>query len=667
MKVLYLSRLSFFLVLLLFPLFVPAQDRKLTAAEKKIMLANLAKIIPHVPTDFKGLQIGQFQSEMSGKVEGLKSKIVLFPAENKPYLDWYNMVIQKRRYRWEAITFEYLEFLPVLPEEAIKAIEPFLRSRKFEEVKPKAEYASTDFTIRAFRTKTEVIEVGRDKRNGYDFISISKKAEYYEPNVVVVEGFLPKGAVPEITISFEEQKEIASNLAKVLADAPNKFRSLVTGENKNKKLSVESESYDAAVDLFPIGKTTRKLPEISYKDAQKNEAYYSSRSPYSFEKLAPLMADLLLGMSYDEVEPLEVVKLPSRKRVFRGPQAIVVLNYQLDSYYNFFAVVIQQNAAYYEPGVVLITPGKFSPSSPGVPLNLNNPVSIYPFIEKKYPKGAQIDGKLIAGDYYNGNIYSYTDYYKMPPSRFTGIYQSTKEYWNVEEVKGTAYWDYLNVSFTGEFMPYNVINSNLWAKGYLKQGSDSTFGYLYHKYGEPPIWFTPQDPNKSEIKFTYTPSGKPYLENVRERAAADAAAWAVAEARLKRLPEGYFRSDYNGPAYDGDGNRVTTNSGNSSSSSSKKYNDNTCSACKGKGFIEKDCSACNNTRMIGGTVYDQITVSGPYGRTNVTYNVGGSGRTQSTYCTKCMGVCISYPDVQKAYARLSSTCSICKGTGKQPK
>lgn len=69
--------------------------------------------------------------------------------------------------------------------------------------------------------------------------------------------------------------------------------------------------------------------------------------------------------------------------------------------------------------------------------------------------------------------------------------------------------------------------------------------------------------------------------------------------------------------------------------------------------------------MVGGTVYDQVTVSGPYGSTNVTYNVAGSGRTQSTYCLSCMGICISYPAVKKAYNRLYTKCNMYMGTGKQ--
>lgn len=658
-------RLSVFAVVLLLPFFVLAQDGKLTEAQKKTVLANLTKIVPYVATDFKELQIGQFKSEMSGKVEGLKSKTVLFPAVRQEFPDYYEGIIQKRKFWTEDIFFEYHELLFVTADEMVKAIEPFLRSHKFEEVKSMAEYARTNYVTRAFRSKTEVIEIVDDKVNPFDFIAISKKADYYQPDVVVVEGFLPKGAVPEVIISYEEQKDIAANLVKILADAPSQFRNIITGEDKNIKLNVDFEVYDVTADLFAQVKNKKKLPTVNYTDAKKNGAFYSANSPYSFEKLSPILADLLLSMSYDEVEPLEPVKSPSRKRVFRGPQAIVVLNNQLDSYFNFFAVVIEQNNAYYGPDVALITPGKYSPSSPGVPLNLNNPTSIYPFIQKKYPKGTHIDGRLIAGQYYTGNIYSYTDYFKMQPSRFTGIYQATKEYWNVEEVKGTAYWDYLNVSFTGDFMPYKVFNSKLWGKGYLKQGNDSTFGFLYHYISEPYVWFVPQDENKSQIKFAFSPSGKPYLENVKEREAADAKAWAEAEARLKRLPEGYYRSDYTGPAYDGNGNLVSSNTNSSgSSSSTKRTSNSSCSDCNGTGWIEKNCSACNNTRMTSGTVYDQVTVSGPFGRTNVTYNVAGSGRTQSSYCAACMGVCISYPAVKRAYERLTSKCTKCKGTGK---
>ena len=89
--------------------------------------------------------------------------------------------------------------------------------------------------------------------------------------------------------------------------------------------------------------------------------------------------------------------------------------------------------------------------------------------------------------------------------------------------------------------------------------------------------------------------------------------------------------------------------------------------CDGAGGTYRDCSYCGNTRTISGTAYDKVTVSGPFGGNNVTYEVAGSGRTQTTYCMKCMGFCISYPDVQKAYNKLWRKCTKCNGTGKPAK
>ncbi len=656
-------RLPVFLLFFLLPLCVPAQydgPRKITEAEKKTLLANLPKIFQQVSTNFKALQAEQFEKEMLS-IEVVKSKIYLFPADTRNYLRSDDVI---RRYKHNfKVVYEYHELLPASTNDIFDIILPLLKSNKFEEVKPRGYYQDKDYITRAFRTKNLVLELVRypnERLPGK--ILVSKKTEYYEPDVEVVDGVLPKGALPEVAIPFEERKTIAANLVKILADAPNQFRKII--KDKNNLNALKPDSYEAAIDLFTINTNNLRLPYIQYKGVNGNGASYKSISPYSFDKVAPVIADMLLGMSYDEVKNLDITT-KDRTRIFRGPNGIVEIN-DPDYVHYKVHVSIYQNPAYYAPDVVLVTPGKYSPSSPSVPLNLNNLSSLYPYFNNKYEKGTHIDGRLIGGQYYNGNIYSYANSHEMKPSRFTGIYLTTKEYWNVEEVKGTAWWDYLNASFTGEFMPYDEFRSKLWGKGYLKQGSDSTFGYLYHSTSEPYVWFVPQDQGKSQITFAYSPSGKPYLENKREREAADAKSWAEAQARLKRLPQGYFSSDYKGPLYDGNGNPLSSGRRTSGSYSNNQAN-NKCSDCNGDGGTYKDCSYCGNTRTISGTTYDKVTVSGPFGGNNVTYEVAGSGRNQTTYCLKCMGFCISYPDVQKAFNKLWRKCTKCKGTGKPAK
>ena len=486
-------RLPFFLLFLLLPLCVPAQydgPRKLTETEKKTLLTNLPKIFQQVPTSFKALQVSKFESEMYTIVE---SKMYLFPAETKNNSGNDNSVIRKYKHSFKDVT-EYRELLPASTDDIFQIILPLLKSYKFEEVKPRGYYQGEDFITRAFRTKNLVLELVQYPKYGYRYMVVSKKASYYETDVEVVDGVLPKGAVPEVAITFEERKAIAGNLVKILADAPNQFRTII--KDKNNLNTLKADSYEAAIDLFTINTNNLRLPYIHYKGANGNGALYKSISPYSFDKVAPVIADMLLGMSFDEVKNLDVTT-KDRTRIFRGPYGIVEIN-DPDYVHYKVHVSIYQNAAYYGPDAVVIASGKYSPSSPSLPLELNNSSSLYPFFEKKYEKGTHIDGRLIGGNYYNGNIYSYVYSYEMKPSRFTGIYLATKEYWNVEEVKGTAYWDYLKVSFTGEFMPYDVFRSKLWGKGYLKQGSDSTFGYLYHYISEPYVWFVPQDESKSK-------------------------------------------------------------------------------------------------------------------------------------------------------------------------
>lgn len=68
--------------------------------------------------------------------------------------------------------------------------------------------------------------------------------------------------------------------------------------------------------------------------------------------------------------------------------------------------------------------------------------------------------------------------------------------------------------------------------------------------------------------------------------------------------------------------------------------------------------------MFTNTVYDRVTVSGAYGRTNVTYNVG-NGRTQHSWCAACMGSIITSSQYAKKMAELApKKCTKCKGTGK---
>lgn len=649
------------------PFFLQAQQapgQPLSAKEQQVFLTNLSNIMQHAAAGFAPLKTGE-KYEVAYNTDGWESKLVLFPAQHtrKNSEDYSYFYFIQHHKDWKGVESDFFqEPLPVSVAAITKVLEPFLRSKKFEEVEPKGEYRGGNYSTRAFRSANQVIELVQFKSEGVPpAIIISKKAIYYEPDVAVIEGFLPKAAVAEVTIPFEEQKQMAANLAKILSDAPNQYRNLKTGENLLEGGRVKSEWYQAKFRLFPGEQFSKLEATVRYKDETGKDAVYTATSPYHFTKLAPLMASMLMGMGYDEVKPVDASNMKNM-RAFRGLYGVVELVDPGNDYTKFY-VRISQNARYYNPDVVLIEAGTNSASSMAVPVDIHNPVSTYPFFQKKYEKGTSIDGRLLGANFYVGNIYAYTNYFAMRPSKFSGVYKTINQYWNVEEVKGTVYWDYLGVSFTGEFMPYDIYNSKLWGRGYFKQGSDSTFGYLYHYTSEPYVWFVPADTNQSRIDLAYKANGDPYLRNVRAEAAADAQAWAEAYARLKRLPEGYFLSSYKGPKYDGNGNLIRTSSSSSAGGSSSRRNDE-CSTCNGKGWIEQHCEVCNNTRMFTNTVYDRVTVSGAYGRTNVTYNVG-NGRTQHSWCAACMGSIITSSQYAKKMAELApKKCTKCKGTGK---
>lgn len=623
----------------------------LPAAERSF-IAGLDVILAHVGADFAPLKTGDVRE--GGNTKAWQSTTLLFPvsgdgssaAENHPIEETHSFHLGRT-------VVEYRESLPGSVAAFVSFLETQLATRGFVEVAPIGYYKV--YKTRAFRSEQAVVEVvSIPERMGLQYVVISRKKEYFAPGVAVIGELKKTGEETQNTLPFEVRKEIGANLARILADAGNEFRGLIVATVLKKSDPVTS--FKSSVELFPADAARGADTSVSYHRGSGPGALFTTKSPYRFDQLAPAVADMLLGMGYDEVKPMNVAA-NTVARVFRGPQAVVEL-VDTRTGSGRFDVVISRKSNYYTPDTTLITVGKNSPSSPAVPLNFQDPVSPYPAFEKRYEKGPHIDGKLLGGKYYVGRIYSYTDYFGMRPSRFTGVYQVVDGRWKVEEVKGTVEWDELGVSFTGDFMPYDVFQSKLWAKGHFKRGKESTPGYLYHYLSEPYVWFIPDDPKKSRIDLAYTAGGKPYLRDVRAEQVADAKAWAEAEARLKRLPEGYYRSDYKGPAYDGNGRLLTDRSAGKSDESGL------CSECNGKGWIATVCGACNNTRMTSTVVYDTVTVTGPYGRSNVSYNVG-QGRRQNSWCVSCVGVVITSSQYKERMNNLGpKKCTRCNGKGR---
>lgn len=633
---------------------LPAQSAGaawLPAAEKTFV-AGLDVILAQVGADFAPLKTGDVHE--GGNTKAWQSTTLLFPgsgdgssaAEKHPIAETHSFHLGRT-------VVEYRESLPGSVAAFVSFLETQLASRGFVEVAPIG--YNKAYKTRAYRSEQAVVEVvSIPEGMGLQYVVISRKKEYFAPGVAVIGELKKTGEETLNTLPFEVRKEIGANLARILTDAGNAFKGLIAVTVLKKSDTVTS--YKSSVELFPADAARGADTSVSYHRDSGTGALFTTKSPYRFDQLAPAVADMLLGMGYDEVKPMNVAA-NTVARVFRGPQAVVEL-VDTRTGAGRFDVVISRKSNYYTPDTTLITVGKNSPSSPAVPLNFQEPVSPYPSFDKRYEKGPHIDGKLLGGKYYVGRIYSYTNYFGMRPSRFTGVYQVVDAYWKVEEVKGTVQWDDLGVSFTGDFMPYDIYRSKLWAKGHFKRGSESTPGYLYHYTSEPYVWFIPDDPKKSRIDLAYTAGGKPYLRDVRAEQVADAKAWAEAEARLKRLPEGYYRSDYKGPAYDGSGRLLTDRSAGKSGESGP------CSDCNGKGWIATVCGACNNTRMSTTTVYDTVTVTGPFGRSSVSYNVG-QGRRQSSWCASCVGVVITSSQYKERMNSLGpKKCTRCNGKGR---
>jgi len=623
----------------------------LPAAEKSFV-AGLDVILAQVGADFAPLKTGDVHE--GGNTKAWQSTTLLFPdsgdgssaAEKHPIEETHSFHLGRT-------VVEYRESLPGSAAAFVSFLETQLATRGFVEVAPTG--YNKVYKTRAYRSEQAVVEVVSIPAGaGLQYVVISRKKEYFAPSVAVIGELQQTGKETRNTLPFEVRKEIGANLARILADAAKDFKGLIAATALKKSDSVTS--FKSSVELFPADAARGADTSVSYPRGSQTGARFTTKSPYRFDQLAPAVADMLLGMGYDEVKPMNLAP-NTVARIFRGPQAVVeLIDTRTDA--GRLDVMISRKVNYYTPDATILTAGKNSPSSPSVPLNFQDPASPYPSFEKRYEKGPHIDGKLLGGKYYVGKIYTYTNYFGMRPSRFTGVYQVVDAYWKVEEVKGTVQWDELGVSFTGDFMPYDIYRSKLWAKGHFKRGSESTPGYLYHYTSEPYVWFVPDDPKKSRIDLAYTAGGKPYLRDVRAEQIADAKAWAEAEARLKRLPEGYYRSDYKGPAYDGNGQLVTAGS------TGKDRGSGLCSDCNGKGWIEEVCGACNNTRMSTTTVYDTVTVTGPFGRSSVSYNVG-QGRRQSSWCASCVGVVVTSSQYKERMSSLGpKKCTRCNGKGK---
>lgn len=629
----------------------PATAVWLPAAEPQFV-TGLDAILAQVGADFAPLKTGEFDE--AGNTKSWPSTTLLFPGSVEGASNGEKRPIQETHsFNLGRTVVEYQESLPGPVWAFVLFLEGQLATRGFVEVAPIG--FNRVYQTRAYRSEHAVVEVvSIPSRQSLQYVVISRKKEYFAPDVAVIGELIHSDGKTQNTLPFEVRKQIGANLARILADAGNQFKGLIAATVLKK--TGTGTSHKSTAELFPADAARGADTTVTYNAGAGSAAVFATKAPYRFDQLGAAFADMLLGMGYDEVKPLGL-KAGTVGRVFRGPQAVVeLIDPRVDG--GRLDVVISRKADYFAPEATIITAGKNSPSSPAVPLDFRNPVSPYPSIERKYAKGPHLDGKLLGGRYYVGNITSYTDYFGMRPSRFTGVYQVVDGYWKVEEVKGTVHWDYLGVSFTGDFMPYDVYKSKLWAKGHFKKGNESTPGYLYHYTSEPYVWFVPDDTRKSRIDLAYTAGGKPYLRDVRAEQLADAKAWAEAEARLKRLPEGYYRSDYKGPAYDGNGRLL------SESKAGKSGESGLCSDCNGKGWIEQICGACNNTRMSTTTVYDTVTVSGPFGRTSVSYNVG-QGRRQSSWCASCVGVVITSSQYKQKMDSLGpKKCTRCNGRGK---
>ncbi len=177
------GRFTFCLFLTCLSTVLYAQQKKLSDAEKRILVANFISVIADVKNDFRNLAVGEVKEYRGTRLSA--SKVTLLPAYyelNKIYSIYWGMddvdKNEKRNY--------FLDISPFSIDEMLSSLSATLTSAGFTEVQPQR--VEDIDSIRAFRSK-EVVVVFKGAKDMLDkstSIYIGKLHFYYSPSVSAV-------------------------------------------------------------------------------------------------------------------------------------------------------------------------------------------------------------------------------------------------------------------------------------------------------------------------------------------------------------------------------------------------------------------------------------------------------------------------------------------------
>jgi hypothetical protein len=355
----------------------------------------------------------------------------------------------------------------------------------------------------------------------------------------------------EKLLTQSEKQTLTNNCSKIMADVKNDFKVIRVGEMKDwagKKI------WNSTVRLLPAY-TPDDTYTIVYSEETQTKIvkvnYYQELLPFSLSEISSALLSTLKAKGCVEVTPQRLHEADI-VRAFRSQDAVVELRQNKNATPAEVSVTIGKLYYYYGQDVAVIKtattpvqkPETKTVSKPGPPKNpLPDTVSAirYPFTYE-HPCGFKAVGQFVSGDtLIDGRILSHCNAYPYFYSSFTGTYlKNGNMWWNFKPEMGVLELKQWGAVFAGDFInePKGPKDDyTIWAKGYLKVGGDSLYGYLHSTTNlEPKYYLTPMDKNKRRVKLYYDRNNtkKPEVVYEENTVAEEEKMWAEAEEKLKR-------------------------------------------------------------------------------------------------------------------------------------
>ncbi len=353
-------------------------------------------------------------------------------------------------------------------------------------------------------------------------------------------------------ISQTEKVSLVNNCSKILADVKNDFKGIRKGEMYD---WAGKKVYYSIVRLMP-GYTSEDTYTIVYTQEQQAAIvplhYYQEIVPFSLSALSAALVPALQAKGFVEVAPQRLHEL-DLVRAFRSANAVVEIRQNKNADPEEASITIGKLYYYYAKDVAALKPTVTSSKSAGANTASNKTKTgisktattiseKYPF-EYEHPCGFKAVGAFISGDtLIEGRIMSHCTNIPYAFSSFTGTYlKNGSMWWNFKPQSGVMELKPWGALFAGDFLngtkgPKD--DPTIWAKGYIKVGGDSLYGYLHNTTNvEPKYYFTPIDKNKRRVKFyfEYNNTGKTNILYEPYTVAEEEAYWAAAEEHLRRM------------------------------------------------------------------------------------------------------------------------------------